>query len=646
MLMSTTTPFLPLACGLEQLVDVLLTRPAQIMLAGPPGSGKTTLAATIAARLAEQGRPCTCLCADPGSPAFGLPAAINLGHWQENGWQLQACEALCSLDAARFRLPLVALIAQLTRQVDRATQVQLIDLPGVVRGVAGAELLLALVDALSPDRLVLLDTPPNTLFEQEIASLSVPLVRLASPDAAASPTQATRRAQRTAMWEDYLCRAEELTLPLEDLALLGTPPPLTRPESWRGHLIGLHDDHHTLAMGEVIALEPHRLRLRCPPYSGVPSRLSIRDAVHRPGGALITRQPLRPAAKVPPSLVLPADVKRPLDGPQVRTGEAVAELVNGVFDDPLLLVHLKQSRRCLLFDLGDTARLPLRYANRTSDVFITHAHIDHIGGFIGLLRARLGAPSLCRLWGPPGLGDHIAGMLSGVLWDRIGDDGPSFEVAELHGERLVRCRLKAGYAQRLVLEEQPVRDGLILHDSRFKIRAVQLDHRTPVLAYAFEPIVRRNVCEQQMAAMGLRAGPWLAELLLADRQGESGKLITLPDGSRQAVAHLSQQLLHSQPGDKLVYATDLADSTDNRYRLQALAAGAHTLFCEASFAQSDAERAFAHGHLTTRACGEIAAGAGVRQLAPFHFSRRYEPNAVPLYEEIAAAFSRLVRLCE
>jgi len=645
MLMPTTAPFLPLERGLEQLVDSLLTRPEQIMLAGPPGSGKSTLAATIAARLAERGQPCACLCADPGSPVFGLPAAINLGHWQDNGWQLQASEALCSLDAARFRLPLVALIAKLANKTDRQ-QPLLVDMPGVVRGVAGAELLTALVDALAPDRLVLLDAPPSKLFEQECACLSIPQLRLISAEAASSPTQATRRAQRTALWQEYLRNAEECTLPLSQLALLGTPPPLSKPESWRGHLIGLHDNQHTLAMGEVLALETDGLRLRCPPYSGIPNRLSIRDAVHLPGGALITRQPLRPAAKPPPSLVLPADVKRPLDGPQVRTGEAMAELVNGVFDDPLLLVQLKQSRRCLLFDLGDTARLPLRYANRTSDVFITHAHIDHIGGFIGLLRARLGAPSLCRLWGPPGLGEHIAGMLSGVLWDRIGDDGPCFEVAELHGERLVRCRMKAGYPQPVILDEQPVSDGLILHDSRFKIRAVQLDHRTPVLAYAFEPIVRRNVCQQRLAQMGWRAGPWLAELLLADLQGECDKLITLPDGSRQPAAQLSGQLLHSQPGDKLVYATDLADTADNRQRLQTLAAGAHTLFCEASFAQSEAERAFAHGHLTTRACGEIAAGAGVRQLAPFHFSRRYEPDAAPLYEEIASAFTRVFRSYE
>ena len=34
-----------------------------------------------------------------------------LGDWQEGAWSLRALEALCTLDAARFRLPLAAAVA-------------------------------------------------------------------------------------------------------------------------------------------------------------------------------------------------------------------------------------------------------------------------------------------------------------------------------------------------------------------------------------------------------------------------------------------------------------------------------------------------------------------------------------------------------
>ena len=60
-------------------------------------------------------------------------------------------------------------------------------------------------------------------------------------------------------------------------------------------------------------------------------------------------------------------------------------LVNGVFGDPLLHIRLRHLKRSLLFDLGDSARLPARIVHQVSDVFISHAHFDHIGGFLWFL---------------------------------------------------------------------------------------------------------------------------------------------------------------------------------------------------------------------------------------------------------------------
>ncbi len=95
------------------------------------------------------------------------------------------------------------------------------------------------------------------------------------------------------------------------------------------------------------------------------------------------------------------------------------------------------------------------------------------------------------------------------------------------------------------------------------------------------------------------------------------------------------------PGKKLVYATDLADTADNRERLQGLARNAHTLFCEAPFSEAHAANARKNGHLTTRAAGEIATAARVSRLVPFHFSRRYSDDPQRLYDELKAACSRV-----
>ncbi|MDH3872086.1 MAG: hypothetical protein OEU44_07725 [Gammaproteobacteria bacterium] len=69
---------------------------------------------------------------------------------------------------------------------------------------------------------------------------------------------------------------------------------------------------------------------------------------------------------------------------------------------------------------------------------------------------------------------------------------------------------------------------------------------------------------------------------------------------------LADELVLISPGNKLVYATDFADTQENRERVISLAHGAHTLFCESTFCEAEAEQAARTAHLTTRACAEIA----------------------------------------
>ena len=246
------------------------------------------------------------------------------------------------------------------------------------------------------------------------------------------------------------------------------------------------------------------------------------------------------------------------------------------------------------------------------------------------------------MYGPPGLADNIEGLIRGVHWDRIGDQGPCFEVSELHDDRLIRFRLQAGRGHGDCLGEEAAMNGKMLDEPGFVVRAVTLDHGTPVLAYAFEPAVTISIRKESLAARGWQSGPWLGEfkrqLLAADRS----TVIVLPDGTTGRADRLAEEFTRERTGRKLVYATDLADTPDNRSRLMQLARGCHTFFCEAAFAAADAHHAQRTGHLTTRACGEIARAADVRQLVPFHFSRRYDGQIGRLYSEIAAICTRVV----
>jgi ribonuclease Z len=319
----------------------------------------------------------------------------------------------------------------------------------------------------------------------------------------------------------------------------------------------------------------------------------------------------------------------------VRIGQASATLVNGVCGDPLLHLKLVHRRRSLLFDLGDPGRLSARVAHQVSDVFISHTHADHIGGFLWFLRARIGDLPPCRFYGPPGLAGQVAGMVGGILWDRIEDRGPRFEVREWHGDHIRCFRVAAGEGGARQLDDMPLADGVVWHDSDFLVRATQLDHRTPVLAYAWESALTLKVRRERLEEMGLKHGRWLMVLKEACVDGRLQEIITTPDGREHTVAELAEAILLVDGGQKLVYATDFSDTPENRRRLVTLARGAHSLFCEASFMLEDAEQAERTSHLTTRACAEIANAAEVNQLIPFHFSRRYTTRLPETYREIA-----------
>ena len=550
-------PWLP-----AEIIERALNTDRRVLLFGQPGIGKSTYASGLARTLHTQGHSCWCIGADPGSPRFGVPGSVCLGHWQDGNWQLSAYEALCTLDAGRFRLPLVEAVRRLMPRVTAGTL--LIDGPGVVRGVAAAELLIALSEATATDLVLALvregGTPP-LLAELQAFQAEVLWVR-AAPEAR-RPGKRPRARERTRLWDAWLGDAEERTIDLAQIQLIGTPPPLDVQKAWTGRQIALLDAGRTVVMGEALALDGNALRIKAPHWWESIDTLLIRNALRTAGGYLNTARQFASATLtyLPRPDVMPYQAHEALGGgprPLVRTGVADAMLVNGVH------------------------------------------------------------------------------------WDRIGERGPQFEVAELHGERLLRFRLQAGHAALVPQAERAAANGVLLDEPAFRVRAATLDHGTPVLAFAFEFPMQIAIRKERLKAHGWPSGPWLETLKRCLLEGDRSAAIELPNSTTELAGRLGDELTIMKAGKKLVYATDLADSPDNRRRLVRLAQGSHTFFCEAPFAIADTDQAQRTGHLTTRACGEIATAADVEQLIPFHFSRRYSRDIAPLYTEVAATCSRVV----
>jgi ribonuclease BN (tRNA processing enzyme) len=397
-------------------------------------------------------------------------------------------------------------------------------------------------------------------------------------------------------------------------------------------------------MGEVKHIKDQLLTVALTGNPDDADTLLIRDAARNTEGYLQTSKPYASERfeYLPPNDVLPTVNTN--NGPRLvgRVGLVDVALVNGVFGDPLLHLRLRHQRRSILFDLGNGERLPARIAHQVTDVFISHAHMDHISGFLWLLRSRIGEYPNCRLYGPPGLARHISGFLQGILWDRIEGNAPCFDIFEVHADELTSYRVEAGSTEPCPLDKQKIVNDTLLTEAGFRIRGIPLDHHgTPVIAYAFEADQLLNVRKDRLKAHQLEPGPWLNELKQQLINNKRSTKIQLADGNFVEAGKLGDELILVTPGKKLVYATDLGDIQNNREKLTRFAQHAHTFFCESAFMEADIEHAVNNGHLTTRACGEIASLAAVSRLVPFHFSRRYLHKTEQLYDELNQFCSRV-----
>jgi hypothetical protein len=64
----------------------------------------------------------------------------------------------------------------------------------------------------------------------------------------------------------------------------------------------------------------------------------------------------------------------------------------------------------------------------------------------------------------------LENFLGAITWDRIEENGPVFEVAEIEGDTLLRARLQPGKAIHR-LQDQPIVAGKILTDNDYTVTA-------------------------------------------------------------------------------------------------------------------------------------------------------------------------------
>jgi ribonuclease Z len=294
--------------------------------------------------------------------------------------------------------------------------------------------------------------------------------------------------------------------------------------------------------------------------------------------------------------------------------------------DNALLVQIDsgQSIERLLFDCGEGCVSELSFAEilGIDDLFFSHCHMDHVGGFDSFFRCtfqRDTRPN--RIWGPPGTARILQHRFQGFLWNLHEQMSATWCVSDVHPREIRKTafELREAFAVPHDLGTQPY-DRMISDAGGFTVDAVTMDHRTPTLAYVVREKVRRNIDPSRLASLGLRPGPWLKQL--KETSETSARMVI--DGVTHSIDELQRALFIETPGDSIAYLTDFLLDDAAMDRLTDALRGCRVLICEGQYRHVDLELARKNYHMTTVLAATLAQRARVEELVLFHVSDRYQ----------------------
>lgn len=256
----------------------------------------------------------------------------------------------------------------------------------------------------------------------------------------------------------------------------------------------------------------------------------------------------------------------------------------------------------LLFDCGEGTQRQMIKAKvsymRINHIFLSHFHADHVLGLPGLFATMTLHKRDYPLYihGPRGVKEVVKQCIE------LPKIKPDFEII---------CKETKG--------------GEIVKEKEYSVRAVEVTHSVPCLAYVFEERGKEGTFQRDTAIkLGVPVGPLFRKL----QEGKSVKVKGKTIKPAQVMDYTKNRV-----GRKVAFVTDTM--AKGRY-VQSLK-GADALVHESSFLEKDKERAEETKHCTAKGAAEVAGKAEVKALYLTHFSSR-EKDASKFENEARMVF--------
>ncbi|MDD2798295.1 MAG: ribonuclease Z [Bacteroidales bacterium] len=254
--------------------------------------------------------------------------------------------------------------------------------------------------------------------------------------------------------------------------------------------------------------------------------------------------------------------------------------------------------KLFLIDCGEGSQLQMRLnklkMNRLGHIFLSHLHGDHCFGLMGFISTL-------------GLLDRTADLVIHAHPD---------------AERIFRPQLDyfcADLPFKVIFDNiSPQKHALIYEERSLKVYSIPLKHRVPTCGYLFEEEAKERHINKEMAIFYKVPLRYFIAL-------KEGLDFTTEDGEVIPNSRLTRE---PEPARKYAFCSDTAPSNS----IIPIIEGVDLLYHEATFAETEVNRAKTTMHSTASQAAEIALKAQVKKLLIGHYSARYRDLSVLLNE--------------
>lgn len=251
---------------------------------------------------------------------------------------------------------------------------------------------------------------------------------------------------------------------------------------------------------------------------------------------------------------------------------------------------VKIGNKQFMIDCGEGTQVELRrnhiHFSFINHIFISHLHGDHCFGLIGLIStfSLLGRTAPLHIYADPHLEEVMKPQIEFFC---KGMNYPLF----FHGIDATKHQV-------------------IFEDNTITVETLSLKHRMPCCGFLFrEKPKKRHLIGEMVNFYDIPA--YMRQSI------KDGADYTTPDGEIIPNSRLTKDADRSR---SYAYCSDTAPCTHNNDALE----GVDLLYHEATFAESEKERATQTLHSTARQAAQVASRASVKRLLIGHYSSRYE----------------------